>query len=38
MIRPVGADPLDAPDPTPGTEPSRWLLLDAALEAIQQSL
>jgi hypothetical protein len=38
MNRPVGADPLDALDPTPGTVPSRWLLLAAALEAIQQSL
>jgi len=38
MNRPVGADPLDALDPTPAPEPSRWLLLAAAPEAIDQSL
>jgi hypothetical protein len=28
--RTVGTDPLDAPDPTPVPELSRWLLLTAA--------
>jgi len=36
--RPVGTDPLDALDPTLVAEPSRWLLLAAALEAIERSL